>query len=91
MGIENDFAEFKARVEAILPTLATKADVESMRADITRWMLATVIGLFIGFSGLIVALTRTPAPAPAAVVTPAAQCHPCVTPQSVTPREKSPR
>jgi len=90
MGIENEFIEFKARVEAILPTLATKADVEAMRADITRWMLATVIGLFIGFSGLIVALTRTPAAALPPPVQ-AAPCQPCAGAQVVVPKEKSPR
>ncbi len=92
MGIDNEFIEFKARVEAILPTLATKADVEAMRADITRWMLATVIGLFIGFSSLIVALTRAPAPASAAPpAPPAATCQPCAAAQVVAPQEKSPR
>lgn len=93
MDIEKDFVEFKARVEAILPTLATRADVEAMRADVTRWMLATVIGLFIGFSGLIVALTRAPAPpspvAPA--VSPVAQCQPCAPPKPDAQQEKSPR
>ncbi|WP_154668273.1 hypothetical protein [Pseudoduganella violaceinigra] len=88
MGIENEFLEFKALVEATLPTLATKADVEAMRADIARWMLATVIGLFIGYSGLIVALTRTPAAAPVAQ---AAPCQPCMAPQPAQQQEKSPR
>jgi len=44
-----------ARVEAVIPTLATKADVAELRADIERgqkenraWMLATVLGLFVG-------------------------------------------
>lgn len=90
--MEKDFVEFKARVEAILPTLATRADVEAMRADVTRWMLATVIGLFIGFSGLIVALTRGPASAPVAAAAPVAQCQPCAPPKAVAqPQEKSPR
>ncbi|WP_374582507.1 hypothetical protein [Pseudoduganella sp.] len=92
MDIEKDFLEFKARVEAILPTLATRADVEAMRADVTRWMLATVIGLFIGFSGLIMALTRVPAAPPATPATTAAQCQACAPPQPVAqPQEKSPR
>jgi hypothetical protein len=89
MGIENEFIEFKARVEAILPTLATKADLEAMRAEFTRWMLGTVVGLFLSFSGLVVALTRTPTAAPAPPPARAA-CQPCP-PQPAAPQEKSPR
>ena len=36
-----------ARIEAILPTLATKADLESLRGDIARWMLVTAVGFFV--------------------------------------------
>jgi len=87
MGIENEFIEFKARVEAILPTLATKTDLEAMRAEFTRWMLATVVGLFLSFSGLLVALTRTPTPEPPARFT---VCQPCLL-HTPGPPEKSPR
>lgn len=56
-----------ARLEALLPTLATRSDVAELRTEIERgqkenraWMLATVLGLFVGilavgsffFSGL---------------------------------------
>lgn len=34
MGNWDEFREFRARVEALLPTLATKAEVEALRADI---------------------------------------------------------
>jgi len=51
------------QVEAILPTLATKSDVAELRADmhkmevlIVRWTVATVIGLFVGFSGMFFAM-----------------------------------
>ena len=64
--MENDWKIFAARVDAILPTLATKADLEvlradmeAMRADVARWTLATVIGLFIGFGGLFLAMSNT--------------------------------
>jgi len=54
------------QVEAILPTLATKSDLADLRTDmqkmetsmhkmdasIVRWTIATVIALFLGFSGL---------------------------------------
>lgn len=61
--MEDDWKEFAARIDAILPTLATKADVEALRADFARWTLATVIGLFIGFGGLFVGITNTLKPA----------------------------
>lgn len=48
-----------AKLEAVVPTLATKADMEGVRADlhkmdasIVRWMIATVLTLFLGFAGL---------------------------------------
>lgn len=48
-----------SKLEALIPTLATKADIGEVRADlhkmdasIVRWMIATVIGLFLGFAGL---------------------------------------
>ena len=50
------FIALEAHYNAILPTLATKADVEALRADIHKWMVATVIGLFIGFAGLFIAM-----------------------------------
>ena len=69
--MEDDWKIFAARVDAVLPTLATKADVEalrayieSIRADIARWTLATVIGLFIGFGGLFMAMSNALKPAP---------------------------
>jgi hypothetical protein len=63
--MEDDWKIFAARMEAILPTLATKADMESLRADVARWTLATVIGLFIGFGGLFVAMSNILKPAAA--------------------------
>jgi len=46
-------------VEAILPTLATKADVAEVRADLERgqketraWMLATVLGMVVAIASL---------------------------------------
>jgi hypothetical protein len=64
--MEDDWKSFAARIDAILPTLATKADLsglradmEAMRADVARWTLATVIGLFIGFGGLFLAMSNS--------------------------------
>jgi hypothetical protein len=48
-----------AKLEAVIPTLATRVDVEGLRTDlhkmdasIVRWMIATVLTLFLGFAGL---------------------------------------
>lgn len=64
---QNDGMESRvAKIEAIIPTLATKADVEAVRGDlhkmdasITRWMIATVISLFLGFAGLFFTMSNT--------------------------------
>ncbi|SHM35403.1 hypothetical protein SAMN05192549_101381 [Duganella sacchari] len=61
----------EARFDTILPTLATKADVEALRADIHKWMVGSMIGLFIGFGGLAAAmgqLLKPVAPATPVVV-----------------------
>jgi hypothetical protein len=64
----------ETRFDTTLPTLATKADVEALRADIHKWMVGSMIGLFIGFGGLAAALGQLlkPPPQPAPVVLPAA-------------------
>jgi hypothetical protein len=90
--MDEDHNSRLARIEAILPTLATKADLESLRGDIARWMFVTAVGFFVGLSGLIFAaanmLTRPEATAqPAATM----QCQPCAPPQAALPQEKSPR
>lgn len=62
--MENErFAALEAHYNAILPTLATKADIEALRAemhkmsaDTHKWMVASLIGLFIGFGGLGITL-----------------------------------
>jgi hypothetical protein len=53
----------EAQYNAIVPTLATKADVAALRAEIQgwiadthKWMIGTIIGLFIGFAGLFIGM-----------------------------------
>ena len=78
--MDERLAALEAHFNAILPTLATKADIEALRADMYRmstdthrWMLASMIGMFLGFGGLYFAASRdlrsppAPAPAPQAV------------------------
>ncbi len=83
-GGGDDNGGMEARIstlEAILPTLATKADITELRlatkADVAeirtdlhetagethKWMIATVIGLFIGFGGLFLAMSNALKPA----------------------------
>lgn len=91
-----------ACLEAILPTLATKADMEALRAEVLqianethRWMIATVIGLFLGFSGLFLAMGNLywkPQPvAPQMPQQPPAVIYLPVPPAVTLPQEKSPR
>ncbi len=69
------FIALEAHYNAILPTLATKADIEALRAEIHKWLVGTLIGLFIGFAGLFVAMGQIlkptvapPQPAPQPIV-----------------------
>ena len=75
----------ETRLDTILPTLATKGDIGEVRADIQkgigethRWMIATVIGLFLGFGGLFLAMSNAlkPTPQPPVVITVPAQAPP---------------
>ena len=57
--MDNELAALKAHYDAIVPTLATKADIEILRAEMHkmsaegyRWMVASMIGMFLGFGGL---------------------------------------
>lgn len=72
-GGGGDNGSMEARVttlEATLPHLATRADIADVRGDIQRgisethkWMIATVIGLFLGFGGLFLAMSNALKPA----------------------------
>jgi hypothetical protein len=77
-NMEHRMTALETRIDTILPTLATKADVESIKTDIHKaigethkWMIGTIIGLFVGFGGLFLAMSnalkpQSSAPAPAA-------------------------
>lgn len=82
--MDSEVAALKAHIDAIVPTLATKADIEILRAEMHkmsaegyRWMVASMIGMFIGFGGLYFAANRSfearpmtaqPAPQPQAPI-----------------------
>jgi hypothetical protein len=89
--MEDDHDARLARIEAVLPTLPTKADLEALRGDITRMMLGTAVALFVGMSGLVfAAATMLTRPAAAAGPAQIVQCPPCPV-QQLAPKEKSPR
>lgn len=78
--MDNEVAALKAHIDAIVPTLATKADIEILRAEMHkmsaegyRWMVASMVGMFLGFGGLYVAAnnaTKPQTPSPPVVVQP---------------------
>jgi DNA-binding FadR family transcriptional regulator len=79
-------AALEAHYAAMAATFATKADVESLRADMHKmsadthkWMVASLIGLFIGFGGLGVTMSqilRQPPVQNTAAAAPAAPSQP---------------
>ncbi|WP_374359039.1 hypothetical protein [Pseudoduganella danionis] len=79
---DSEFYALKAHYDAIVPTLATKADIEVLRAEMHkmsaegyRWMVASMIGMFLGFGGLYFASSgnlRSQSALPAAAPAPAA-------------------
>ena len=60
---DGDMASRLTALETTLPTLATKGDLHSLDASIKTWMIATVIGLFLGFAGLFFAMNNAARPA----------------------------
>jgi len=60
-------AALEAHYNAMAATFATKADIEALRAEMHkmsaegyRWMVASMVGMFIGFGGLYFAANRKP-------------------------------
>jgi hypothetical protein len=77
--MDSEVAALKAHIDAIVPTLATKADIEVLRAEMHkmsaegyRWMVASMIGMSIGFGGLYFAANRSFDARPAAQAVPPA-------------------
>ena len=70
----------EARFDTIVPTLVSKADILSLKAELHdgianlyKWMIASMIGMFIGFGGMFMAATnmlKVHAQPPSALVAP---------------------
>ncbi len=80
-------ARTEARWDATIPHLATKADVQALRGDMQKWMLATVIALFFGLGSLILSISNhfdsgnaRPTPPPVIYYLPAPQAPPVKAP-----------
>lgn len=75
--VEHAIARIDATLEFMREHMATKADVEAGVNSTQRWMIATVLGLFIGFGGMFFGMANflKPSPAPA---TAAAQMPPII-------------
>ena len=83
-GVEARLTALETKWETVVPTLATKGDVQSgfaevradvhkMDASIKTWMVGSMVGLFLGFGGLFFAMSNSlkPAAAPATAQQPA--------------------
>ncbi|WP_156803370.1 hypothetical protein [Frateuria aurantia] len=55
-GMEQRLTTLETRLDTILPTLATKADIEGVRSDIKGWMLATVLTIIGTLVAVVVAM-----------------------------------
>lgn len=74
--MEARLTALETKWDTVVPTLATKSDMAELRVEIHKmdasiktWMIATVIALFLGFSGLFFTVTsglKSGAAAPAA-------------------------
>jgi hypothetical protein len=61
-NLEQDVASIKANYATKNDFAELRADMQKMHMDTTRWMLATVISLFLGFSGLFFVFTNSVKP-----------------------------
>lgn len=87
-----DFAELRADVKTGISDL--RAEMHKTNIDIHKWMIGTVIGLFLGFGGLFLAMSNalkqtSPAPTPA-IAQPATQPPIIINVPSATPAASSP-
>lgn len=80
-----DFAELRSDVKSSMADL--RAEMHKGNIDIHKWMIGTVIGLFLGFGGLFLAMSNALKSAPASTQTTQAPSAPIIItlPQSSQP------
>ncbi len=76
-SMEHRMTALETRFDTLLPTLATKTDIAEVKVEIKavaiethKWMIATVIGLFVGFGGLFLAMSNALKPSVQAIPQP---------------------
>lgn len=62
--MEHRITALETRLDTILPTLATKADISDVRGDIKGWMLGTVLTIIVAMIGTIITLSHASREAP---------------------------
>lgn len=88
-----DAKQLLAKIELRLEQTATRTDIAEIRADmhtsadIARWMIATVVGLFLGFGGLFFVMNNASKSAAPAAASPPIVIYPqpAAPPPVVTP------
>lgn len=55
-NLRADFADFRSEVKTGVSEL--RAEMHKTNSEILKWMIATVIGLFLGFGGLFLAMSN---------------------------------
>lgn len=73
-----DFADFRAEVKTGVSEL--RVEMHKTNSEILKWMIATVIGLFLGFGGLFLAMSNAlkSSASPAPLTTTQAQQPPII-------------
>lgn len=67
-----EISERVTRVEAVLPTLATKSDLAAMEVVMVRWVVGValaIIAVIVGFGGVLVNVARQPAASQPIIIT----------------------
>lgn len=94
--LEADVSAIKVDVAVIASNYATKSDIGELRidmqkatTDIQRWMIATIIGLFVGFGGLFLAMSNAMKPGASAPATAPIVIYAQPAPQPAPPAAKA--
>lgn len=79
--LRKEMAELRGDVKSEIADV--RADLHKMDASIKTWMVATMVGLFVGFGGLFLAMSNALKPSPAAAPQPIVIYAPGVQPPAL--------